>query len=117
MATHVSFRNRHTGEIKSVKVGWSWVLFFFGPVFGIPFWMRKVYTYGALVVGWNISCGIASEIGGLDTVAMVGGVVLAVLLGLRGNQLTAKYYVENGWELAEPEDQASIEAMEKWALA
>lgn len=122
MATHVSFRNQYTGEIKSVKVGWSWTLFLFSNVFGIPLFLRKLYSYGFLLLG--LSCvqfvlGVIDD-PSLNTISKAisfGQLIAAVYLGRNGNQMTAKNYLENGWEWAEPGDDATIYAQEKWALA
>lgn len=44
----VGMRNPKTGEIKQVKVGWSWTLFFFSGMFGIPLFLRGLHMWGAV---------------------------------------------------------------------
>lgn len=41
---------------------------------------------------------------------------LTIYLGFKGNEITAKHLLENGWEFAE-NDQAAHYAKEKWSLA
>jgi len=51
----VILRNKTTGETKTVKVGFSWILFFFAGFFGIPLFMRRLYVWGSVfLVYWLI---------------------------------------------------------------
>lgn len=117
MANEVNFRHKETGEVKSVKVGWSWTLFFFGAVLGIPFFMRKATTLGFMMVGWNCFCLILTAMGTGDELVRFGGVGLSVALGMFGNQKTAEYYLQHGWALEDPNGEMAQLATEKWKLA
>jgi len=118
MATLVAFRNERTGEIKSLKVGWSWVLFLFGPVLGIPFFIRKHYPLAFMMIAWDIVCAILPQDQEWGIAIVRGGAIgLAIGLGKKGNKLTAEYYLKHGWELVDPESENAIIAREKWALA
>jgi len=112
----VAFRNQTTGEVRLVKVGWSWTLFLFGPILGIPFFMRKFYPAAVLMIAWDIVCIVVPDSSVTDTLLRGTGIGIAMLLGMRGNQETAKYYLKHGWELAEPESTVALDAIEKWAL-
>ena len=116
MATQVAFRNQSTGEMKSVKVGWSWTLFLFGSVLGIPFFMRKFWSAGVAMIAWDILCVVIAN-SASDTLLRGAGIGLGMALGIYGNKETARYYLKHGWELAEPDADATICAKEKWALA
>jgi hypothetical protein len=64
MAINVAFQNPTTGEIKSVKVGWSWLLLFLSGVFGIPLFMRKLTMWGFVFLAANLfglACLMAGE--------------------------------------------------------
>ena len=45
----VAMTNPKTGEVKEVKVGWSWILFLFSGFFWITIVFKKVTC-----LGWNI---------------------------------------------------------------
>jgi hypothetical protein len=49
MSVMVGMKN-DAGDVKFVKVGWSWTCFFFGSFFGIPWFMRKLPGFGAIGV-------------------------------------------------------------------
>jgi hypothetical protein len=44
------------------------------------------------------------------------GLGLAVWLGVKGNEMTAKNYLEQGWTFAEPQSDAVKFAQEKWGI-
>jgi hypothetical protein len=52
----VTFKNPKSGELKPVKVGWSWVLFLFSGVFGIPSFLRQLNGLGAVFLAfWAVN--------------------------------------------------------------
>lgn len=123
MATKVQMRNPRTGETKHLKVGFSWILLFFSGFFGIPLFLRSLYTWAAIMLG-------------LYAVQIVGGsfvdpqtatqlllaisaiqIGFAIFLGIKGNELTGKNYLERGWEWANPDDRTTVEARQAWSLA
>lgn len=73
----VSFKN-NAGVVRSVKVGFSWTIFFFG---GFPFFFRGLSLHAvAFVVLGILTWGISN-----------------VLLAFIGNKMTARHYLENGY--------------------
>ena len=104
MSTQVPFQNAVTGEIKMVKVGFSWTLFLFGGFFGLPAFMRGLNSWGVRL---------------LLVALLLGPVVLAftIYLGVKGNELTAKNYLEKGWRFAEPDSLATTQGLQKWGWA
>ena len=44
----VAMTNPKTGEVKEVKVGWSWILFLFSGFFGLPLFLRKLHVWGGI---------------------------------------------------------------------
>lgn len=118
MATVVGFRDRQSGEIRSVKVGWSWTLFLFGPVLGIPLFMRGLHSPGFAVIGLNALCALLPlMVDGSDNIARGAAIGLAIVLGLHGNKMTAQHYLKHGWDWADPESEAAAYAQAKWELA
>lgn len=119
----VEFKNPKTNEIKEVKVGWSWILFLFSSIFGLPLFLRKLYVWGGLfLVFWVVnllgSLGLPEEQGlGLNIIMSLISLCLSIFLGVKGNEMTAKNYLETGWEIAEP-DSANVRiAKAKWGIS
>ena len=131
MATYTTLQNERTGELKKIKVGWSWTLFFFSGVFGIPLFMRRLYVWGGVMIALYLvqilinaalSPGddiTANDVGVMMESYFVGfvGLGLAIFLGVKGNAMTAKNYLEHGWMFAYPEDGDTEYAKQKWSLA
>ena len=44
----VAMTNPKTGEVKEVKVGWSWILFLFSGFFELPLFLRKLHVWGGI---------------------------------------------------------------------
>ena len=112
MNVKVGMKNPKTGEVKMIKVGWSWVLFLFSTFFGLPLFLRKLNVWGAVfltfgILGWVVGImAISSDNDGLQFAAysLTGlGWVLQIFIGLKGNEMTVKNYLENNWVFVEPD--------------
>lgn len=120
----VTFRNIKTGELKRVKVGWSWTLFFFSGFFGLPLFLRKLNNIGCVflalwamhvIVPWIIPNEADAGIFAVSlSIVFIG---LQVWVGLKGNEMTAKNYLEQGWEFSSPASDEASYARTKWGLA
>ncbi|HEX7926291.1 MAG TPA: hypothetical protein VF678_01795 [bacterium] len=121
MAVYVPFKQPRTGEVRTVKVGWSWVLFFWAGFLGIPLFLRRLNIWGFVFLAlWlvNILAPIIAStesvgVGGVTTLVAIG---LQIWLGIRGNEMTAKNYLEQGWEFAEPAAEATRIGRETWGI-
>ena len=122
----VKLRNERTGEIKDVKVGWSWTLFLFSWFLGLPLFLRKLPTWGAAMLAlcilfWVLSA-FTSDTDPMSQINILYYIVdtvlfgLTIFFGIKGNELTAKNLLENGWKFAAEEDQATHFARTKWSL-
>ena len=61
MRVDVAFKNPRTGELRKVKVGWSWTLFLFSGVLGIPLFLRKLNIWGFVFLAlWIVNLIISS---------------------------------------------------------
>ncbi len=116
-------KNPKTGELKAIKVGWNWILFFFSGMLGIPLFLRKLYVLGAIMVGWRILTTILSAVPmhPADTtvygfIMVCGELGLAVWLGLKGNEYTAKNYLERGWVFTQPDSLETQFALSRWRI-
>jgi hypothetical protein len=57
--------------------------------------------------------GDAAAIALLTACAFLG---LEVFLGIRGNEMTARNYLEMGWRFAEPNSEGADFACKKWGV-
>ena len=117
----VAFRNTATGEKKDVKVGWSWTLFLFAGVFGLPLFLRRLYNWGfvflALWVVRLIAPSLAGDYGeGISAAMFFLCLGLEIWLGVKGNEMTAKNYLEHGWRFADPQSDDTKFACRKWGI-
>jgi hypothetical protein len=125
----VVFKNPKTGERKEVKVGWSWTLFLFSGFFGLPLFLRKLYVWGSICLALraiDVVVSIISTIGGDDADVIGASAQLTILfalgglgiwLGIKGNEMTAKNYLEQGWVVAEPASEGAKFAFGKWGIS
>ena len=123
MAVYVNFKHEKSGERRSVKVGWSWTLFLFSGVLGIPLFLRRLHVWGGVMLGlWMVNI-VGPSVAVTDEDALVlqliigvGFVALGVFFGVKGNEMTAKNYLENSWSFSDPDDDATTFAKGKWGL-
>ena len=106
----IPFKNPKTGEIKKIELGFSWTLFAFS-FCGIPLFVRKLNVWGAVFIFlWFLNFLIPNLI-----VALVS-VGLQIWVAFKGNELTAKNYLEHGWEFAEPDSELTKMAKQRWGI-
>lgn len=108
MSINVDFRNQQTGETKTVKVGWSWTLFLFSGFLGVPLFMRGLNLWGAaFAVSWffNILLMVSDNSSALFFQLLT--LAAEILIGVKGNELTAKHYLSLGWEFSDPNSDAA----------
>lgn len=120
MSVSVNLKNDKTGEIKQVKVGWSWILFLFSGFLGIPLFLRKLYPLASLFVAlWVCNFALATFVPddaiGLGILQFIF-LGLAIWLGIKGNEMTGKNYLENGYSWQDPESDEVIEAKRRWSI-
>ena len=56
----VLFQHPATADIRAVKIGWSWQLFFLSSFLGLPLFFRGLHTWGG---GDGLSLGAKSATG------------------------------------------------------
>ena len=121
---HVSLKNPRSGEVRKVKVGWSWVLFFWSGLFGLPLFLRRLYVWGSVfLVLWVVNLIGPGLMANEDEGVLVSLVLFFIFLGLqiwlgvKGNEMTAKNYLDLGWVFAEPEAPITQTARQLWRIA
>lgn len=122
----VRLRNERTGETKDVNIGWSWTLFLFSWFLGLPLFLRKLPMWGATMLVLCIFYWVldafrldGDQITQIDILYFFVSFVilgLSIFFGIKGNELTAKNLLENGWKFAAEEDQTTHFARTKWSL-
>ena len=116
-------KNPLTGEIKEVKVGFSWTLFLWSGLFGLPLFLRRLYVWGAIFLSLWIVNAAAIALGPKSNGELVSNVMgfiylgLVIFVGIRGNEMTAKNYLETGWVFLEPDSELTKMAKMRWGIS
>ena len=119
----VKLRNDRSGEIKMIGVGWSWMLFLFSGFLGVPLFLRRLYVWGGVMLALWVVNIIAPTLMAEDEATVFNLLLMMIFLGLsiffglKGNELTAKNLLEQGWEWVEPDAEITAFAKAKWQLA
>jgi hypothetical protein len=120
----VGLRNDTTGEVKTLTVGFSWTLFLFSNVLGIPLFIRKLYAFGGIMAGIGVMRLMAtysiedSDLLWIVSIVLFGlGFGIALYLGMKGNELTAKKLLSDGWVWSVPDSEQTDNAKRTWGIA
>lgn len=117
-AVTVQLRNDRSGEIKRIKVGWSWVLFLFSTFLGIPLFLRRLQLLGVLfLVIWFINAALTLALGPVGIAVSLLLIPLSIWMGLKGNEITGKKLLETGWSFSDPDGENAKYAKIRWRLA
>ena len=108
-----------TGEKRKVKIGLSLTLSFFGEFFGIPFFIRKMYSLGIFICVLNIVLIIISFVDDYyQTKFLVplgfGELGLLFVLLFQGNKMTAKYYLNQGFRIKNDDEFVKKQVKIAW---
>jgi hypothetical protein len=126
MVLHVPMKHPKSGELKQIKIGWSWVLFFFSGFFGLPLFLRRLYVWGGVFFAFSVIetfFQVATASSKSPVVSLLSLPISALALGLviwlgrKGNEMTAKNLLENDWVFSEPESDVTKFAKVKWGIA
>lgn len=103
-----------TGQKKFLKVGFSWMLLFLAPLYGIGLFARGLHSHGAAIF---ILCILVVILAASPANSILGLLLIAIGIyyGVKGNELTAKKLMSKGWEL--PKDESAAEyARTRWSI-
>jgi len=118
----VAMKNPKTGEVKEVKIGWSWTLFLFSGFFGLPLFLRKLHVWGAIYIAlWVVHLVTLGIVPGEARVIIVLPLYivmfgLQIFVAIKGNGMTAKNYLKNGWTFVEPDSKLTKMAKMRWGI-
>ncbi len=120
---YATFIHPITGENRQVKIGKSWTLFLFGTFLGIPFFIRKMYSWGifmcTLYLLYIITI-IATFTTGDETYGIFNSIIYLIFLGFAGyflvygNKMTAKYYLQQGFRIKSDNELISKQVKITW---
>lgn len=119
----VGLRNSRSGELKEIKIGFSWILLFFSGFLGLPLFLRRLYIWGAVFLAlWAVNFLGPSIAGSNEDALAIQLVMFLIMLGLsiwmgvKGNEMTGKNLLEQGWEFVEPSSDVAKFAKLRWGL-
>ena len=121
----VQFNKPDSHQVREVKVGFSWTLFLFSGFLGVPLFMRRLDILGGVFLALFMTrfLFLIPGSGGQATVLMIIGILLPVVwfclalwIGAKGNELTAKNYLKRGWVFANPESDMVRTAKVEWGI-
>jgi len=111
----VKMKNPITGELKEVKIGWSWTIFFLSGFFGIIFFLRKLNIWGGIFLALSVAMLFTTAQPEITLYLTLIFWVLIIWLSVKGNEMTAKNYLELGWEFSDTDDSVEF-AKGKWGI-
>jgi hypothetical protein len=118
-----SLRNPRTGEVVDVKVGFDLVLFLTSWFLGVPLFLRKLNVWGAFMFALTIVYDLAPRTlkdAPDELSSVIGGLVLygafSLFFGIKGSELTAKNYLDLGWQFVNPEAEETKAAKLTWGI-
>jgi hypothetical protein len=133
----ITFKNPKGGTLYKAKVGFDWGAFWgFFILGGLPFFLRKMNIWGAFCLVFMLSMGIYF---GLETVSsainasnpekptdfeewrtfifeLIPFLLISFYLGIKGGKLTARHYLEEGYEVLTKDEALLTRAKSKWDL-
>ncbi len=119
----VAMKNPTGGQLKEIKVGWSWTIFFFAWFFGVPLFLRGLYGWGIAMVAllglMEPLADMAIKSPDLAVLLHLASLVefgLIIYLSATGNGKSAKARLKRGWTFLDPESDAVKYAKGKWGI-
>lgn len=119
----VGMQNPRTGEVREIKIGWSWVLFLFSGFLGLPLFLRKLHIWGAMFLAlWIVDVLVSAistdrdEAGVIHVMMFFVFLGLEIWLGIKGNEMTAKNYLDQGWVFLNPDGELTKMAKARWRI-
>ncbi len=117
----VYLKNSATEEIESIKIGFNFVLFFFGVYFfGILFFFRKLQNWGIFCLIFDLIALFIIGTAKNDQITNLLNLFvfcLSLYIGFKGNELTVKGLLKNGYEFVDPESDNVKLAKRKWGIS
>ena len=105
----VTLRSPEDGSETTIRLGWSWTLFFGSGFFGMALFMRGLHILGVVYLvlayaHWFLSSGAA---GPARWAYLLIHLALVAWIAWRGNALAAHALIGRGWMVVRPRDAAA----------
>lgn len=87
--------------------------------FGVPYFVRRLPKWGLLFLATSIVGNIFQVALGTQPILLLlsaGYIAIAIGMGIKGNEITAKAYLEKGWIFANPDSNSVSYARSKWHI-
>lgn len=115
----IALRLAGTDDLKVINTGWSWSLFLGGGFLGLPLFFRGLPAWGALMLTlWTVQLALPFAAGGntdaLEWILNLATMGLCLYLGFRGNALSARHFVNCGYEPADPGSPQASLVTDRW---
>ncbi|OJW50559.1 MAG: hypothetical protein BGO67_05650 [Alphaproteobacteria bacterium 41-28] len=120
----IAFKNPKGNTIYWTKLGFDWGAFWGALLLaGLPFFLRRMNTFGAYFLGLALidtigACleNLSKEPSGFIYSMIALDLGLALYFGIRGGKLTARHYLEEGYEFHTKDKDLIVLAKNKWDL-
>lgn len=126
---YATFKNEVTGELRNLKIGFSWTVLFFGGILGIPLFIRRLNVHGSIMAAsWFVSFILQAQLSSARTISskqeiaslvVVFGLVFLVYqiyLAFNANEMAAKNYLTTGWKFADENSDVTKYAKHRWRI-
>jgi hypothetical protein len=111
----ITLYNKNSDQIHMASIGFSWSLFLFSGILGIPCFIKNLYGYGfvfliidivSIVSNYNMMNNSTNV--NMTLLFLIGSSVvsfiLSILMGINGNKLSIKSYLSEGYSFVHQND-------------
>jgi hypothetical protein len=112
----ITLYNKNSDQIHMASIGFSWSLFLFSGILGIPCFIKNLYGYGfvfliidivSIVSNYNIMNN-STNVNVALLLFLIGSnvvsFILSILMGINGNKLSIKSYLDEGYSFVHQND-------------
>lgn len=113
----VYLRHPSSGIRKKVSSGFSWIVFLFGGILGIPLFIRGLVLWGVLLLVINLPVYFMDTDSQVFIIFGLLSFTLSLYLGFKVNEITAKDLLTKGYVFENPDEPEVKLLKKKWDIA